>query len=407
MKTIIKKLSPFFLLLFADVKRADVIKQASAMAYVTVFSIVPSLAAIFTLIALYKPFLGENSFLLNSLREFILTNLAAGAGETAVHYLDSFIANLDLTKIGVTGFIGITISLILLLRQIELALNRIWCISKGRNLFRRFVYFWTFLTLGVFIISLAVGIFTDFNLVNLIPFSGVVKEKTMSSTFIKSLVPWVSVFVFFILLYKIVPNCNVSLKSALSGALPATIFSVLSFKVYGYYATNISAYKEIYGVVAAVPIFLMWLYIVWFIVLTGAIISFRVQKGFSRKELESDIPIDISAQIKLVAPYAALSAVYCEFQKGKGEGISKIGILNATNLPEETINEAINMLIEKNWILSRYEFEGQENYFPAKPIENTIYFSEDFKAPFKKWLQKWEQSLNPELVSIFKKIYSV
>ena len=118
------------------------------MAYVTLFSLVPSLAAVFTLLGLFLPILGEHSNLMDMARQFLFKNLATGSGTSVIEYLDRYIAGLNLKRIGMSAFAGLIVTLIILLRQIEEALNRIWMVHKARTMMTRFIYFWLFLVGG-------------------------------------------------------------------------------------------------------------------------------------------------------------------------------------------------------------------------------------------------------------------
>ncbi len=133
-----------FRVLRLDAERSDLFKHASGMAYVTLFSLVPSLAAVFALISLFKPVFGPGSQIFDLVQSFILTNLATGTGQMVTSHIRGFLANLNMTKIGLTGFLGLIFSLVLILRQIELAFNTIWQVSKPRHVIMRFIYFWTF-----------------------------------------------------------------------------------------------------------------------------------------------------------------------------------------------------------------------------------------------------------------------
>ena len=266
-----------------EVNHYDIFKYASAMAYTTLLAIVPAIAFICSLIAVFTPFWSSKVDVVGIVKGFILSNLAVGAGDALINYIDGFIQNINVATIGLTGLVGILVSLVLLLRQIELALNRIWSVKETRNTVTRFVYFWTFITLGSFLLGLVLGLVSEFNLLNFIPFM-----KTSENIDTSMVIPNIALVVFFYLLYKIVPNCYVRTVPALIG----TLFSVTLFDLAGYiyriYTLMFNGYNKIYGAVSVVLFFLIWLYIVWIIILLGALLSRKVQLYGEKLKREYD-----------------------------------------------------------------------------------------------------------------------
>jgi len=384
-----------------DMNRCDLFKHASAMAYVTLFSLIPSLAAVFALIALFQPFMGENSSLLVKVRQFVFDNLATGSGEQLMKYLEGFIANLNLTRIGMSGFAGMIVTLVLLLRQIELALNRIWLVKHPRHVVTRFIYFWTFLTLGTFIIGLSVGVLSGFHLDNLIPFGN---HISVERGLVAKITPFLSIFVFFTLLYKVVPNCFVSLKHAAIGAFPAAVLWVLAGRLYGWYAANFTNYAAIYGALAAVPLFLLWLYIIWLITLFGALLAWRVQQSFDLPEdLDDESPV-LTPQERLrnhrlqtLTPYLTLLAIYDNFAQGKGQGLGCHEIATKLNIPMPWVNEALEALLEMKYIVQSQQTPGADTtsnpdrFFPTCPAASISLdqLRQTFTAASRQWLDQW------------------
>lgn len=413
----IRKIYKIGYILLQDMRRCDLFKHASAMAYVTIFSLIPSLAATFTLIALFSPFLGEDSELFLKIKAFIFDNLAAGSGQLVIGHIESFLANLNLTKIGLTGFVGIVISLILLLRQIEIALNRIWLVKRPRNIFKRFVYFWTFITLGTFILGITVGIFSDFSLNNLVPFDG--KNLELSHGFFKTLTPWISAFVFFVLLYKVVPNCFVSFKHATIGAIPAAILFILASRTYGHYA-SITNYREVYGAVAAIPIFLFWLYLNWIIILLGSLLAWRAQQSFDLKDdMDTESPVLTPKEklrnhhLQLLTPFVVLLAIYQKFKEADGKGVTGLEISTRLNIPVPWILEALEALLEMELVvLSTGQEQGDyitNAFFPACPakalkiVKLRELFAEASTQWFSEWKYEWPVDLKPAVGMVWDK----
>ncbi len=410
-------------IIWSDVGRCDLLKQASAMAYITLFSLVPSLAAVFTLISLFTPLLGNNSHLMTSARGFILENLAAGSGSQVVDYLQQFLGQLDLKKIGMTSFAGIVVTLILLLRQIEQALNRIWLVRQDRNVVTRFVYFWTFLTLGAFVGSIVIGLVSGYRIQELIDVSAVVGKRSWIALIFSSLVTWGVWVGFFFLTYKVIPNCPVGRREATIGAIVAGTLLHLGARLYGYYASNFTSYKNIYGALAAVPVFLLWIYICWAIILFGALIAWRVQQGFPESEDKDTVdkvvkPLDRIRNLRIqeMLPLAVLVIVHRHFAAGSGRPVCVDEMVHKSKLPQDWIVDACEALVQLGLIVEA-RLPGEHGvgslleelrlgYLPAKPAAmiDLVELNSSLAAPAFEWLEGWHHEFDFDLPAVMRTI---
>lgn len=372
------KVIDVFVVLYQDMTRADVFKHASSMAYITLFSLIPSLAAIFSLISLFSPLMidhGQGENLIEQGKTFILSNLAAGSGDQVVEYIESFLANLDVKRIGLTGFAGIVVTLILLIRQIEIALNKIFAVLKPRNIVTRFVYFWTFLTLGTFLLSLSFGVLAS---VQLPSFLSIIEGTPLHSEDAKSawssVVPFAAQWLFFAFVYQLVPNCKVDIKGAIIGGGVAALLLTIASAVYGYYLSTFSNYQAIYGAVAAIPSFLLWLYILWLITLLGAIICHRYQQGFQRHDvLPGDIPLDRQTtellNLRALLPMVLLAKIYDGFHN-KGEPVTLAKVQEGLNVIPDWLEQSYSLLVTEELITTKINtaIDGiwQDELFPAR-----------------------------------------
>lgn len=404
-------------ILFNDMKRSDLFKHAYSMAYVTLLSLIPSLAAIFALASLFQPFLGEESYLMHEARGLILTHLASGSGEQAITYLEKFLANLDLKKIGLTGFAGMIVTLVLLLKQIEVALNRIFLVRRPRNMITRFINFWTFLTFGSFAGSLSIGIVSDFDIKNLFGFGTEVHE----TSFFASIFPIFSLFILFTILYKIVPNCLVKIKHAAKGAIVATILLYSAAKGYGVYTTSFTSYKAIYGALAAIPIFLIWLYIIWLITLLGAVITWRTQQGFNIEEEIKGKSLSLSTREKLrnyqlqsIIPLFILVTIHKQFKKGKGKALTGNNLSYKLNIPITWVQEAIDSLIYFGFIVPAENLDNPDSsdlmskrFLPSTPASSISVnqFLEILYKDTNDWIYSWNIDEATEVVSLAKLLH--
>jgi membrane protein len=396
-----------------DMQRCDLFKHASAMAYVTLFSLIPSLAATFGLISLFKPFLGKDSELLNTAKNYILRNLATGTGEQLITYLESFLSNLDMTKIGLTGFAGLLFTLIMLLRQVEFALNRIWLVQKPRHVVIRFVYFWTFLTLGTLVVGLCIGVLSGFSIHRLNPFTHV--DLSFGQKIITFLTPWFSTFLFFALLYKTVPNTVVGTRYAMYGAMIASFLLNIATAGYGLLAPAFTNYRAVYGALAALPMFLMWLYILWLITLFGALLAWRFEQSFQVNDDTDNQSIYLSEtercrnhRLQAMMPLIVLMSIHHKYRLADGLGIDSHELSHQLALPLPWIQEALGVLKEKKLIVSFVEDRSESGqlykFFPATPGDKAK--TSDVVATLQiethRWIDEWISHFPKDLRALIK-----
>ena len=353
------------------------------MAYTTLFSLVPSIAAVFALLGLFLPLLGNHADLLDSAKQFLFRNLATGSGTQVVEYLEKFIAGLNLKSIGMSAFVGLLFTLVLLLQQIEGALNRIWLVSNGRPMHMRFIYFWLFLTLGMLGLSVVIGLSTKN------AFTTLLTQKTLAVADSADDIPiismassWLAGCAIFFLVYKVVPNCFVKNKAAGRGALVAgTAFYALS-KIYTIYVSKFANYKSVYGTLAAMPIFLMWIYVCWVILLAGALFAWRWQTGFPHRNESKSIEAATTSiektrnhTIRTRLPLLTLLTIYGRFADGSGEGISTSEMVSKFHLPHAWIHEAVEALRDFGLVVIAHPAKlslgmtDNERWFPTQPAE--------------------------------------
>lgn len=361
------------LLINDDLNRTDIVKHAYAMAYVTLFSLIPSLAATFALVSLFIPLFGKNSYIVTEVENFVLKNLAMGSGQQVIDYLEKFIANTDFQKIGITGFAGTVLTLILLLKQIELALNRIFEIDRPRALLIRFIYFWTFLTLGTFGIALSIGTITS---------SGLLSKYfsfSISLMILGDALYFSSIFALFFLLYKVVPNRFIPLKHSIIGSATSTILLSLAIKFFSLYISHFTSFQAIYGALSALPIFLFWLYVTWFITLFGAVITKRSMDGWHQEDLKQEsIHFDLKdSYFQSLLPFLTLLAIYNCYENKPGEGALPEQISHEFGVSLSAVRRALHLLQESGLIISLQAEETSEfssiAFFPRLPAQQLTY----------------------------------
>lgn len=247
----------FLFLLWQRINNDRLTTSAASLAYTSILAFVPLIAVIFSLLAAF-PIFGEAS---QAFRELIYANLAPTASDTIQQYVDQFIANTS--RMTVVGLIGLMVTSLLLIRSIDNALNYIWRTTRKRSIMYNLTMYWTVLTLGPILIGASIAISSYIFSVNWLTDIPVTNALLKFSPFIISIIG-------FWLLYCIVPTESVPVKESMVGAIIAALLFELGKKLFTIYVTSFPTYELIYGVLASIPLLLIWIYFSWCIILFGA-----------------------------------------------------------------------------------------------------------------------------------------
>jgi membrane protein len=221
---------------------------------------VPVLAIMLAMVSAFPAFAGVKERLLSAILADTLPPMDAQAGQWVRDFID------NASRLTGLGLLGLAVTAVLLLNNITAAFNTIWRVHEPRALATRLLVYWALLTLG----PLLVGVLLTVSGPSITAVGGEAAVE-MARWLIP---PWaISIGVGtlgFAVLYLSVPNRGVRVVHALAGGLAtATLFELLTVG-FGLYLRFVPGYEAVYGAVAALPIFLLWLYLSWAAVLLGA-----------------------------------------------------------------------------------------------------------------------------------------
>ncbi|MFN2371802.1 MAG: YihY/virulence factor BrkB family protein, partial [Candidatus Krumholzibacteriia bacterium] len=249
--------------------------RASALVYYTLMSIVPTLALAFGI---------AKSFGLEAALEDTLRRQLAGQQEILDKVIRFSRALLDNTRGGLVAGIGVALLLwaaVRLLSNVEASFNAIWSVDRGRTVLRRITDYLAIAVLGPLLLlasssfSVMISGRVDDAMARFgvaAPVSGLVQASL-------ELVPFVILWLLMTLVYLTLPNTTVSWRAGLAaGVVAGTLIQLVQFGSIQL-VLNVSRYNAIYGSFAVLPLFLIWLYVSWLIVLVGAEVSFAVDNA--------------------------------------------------------------------------------------------------------------------------------
>lgn len=246
---------------------------AGALSFTTILAIVPLTAVTLAMLSLFPVF----SEWMEWIQHFVYSNFVPAAGDAVQKHLTLFATKAG--RLTAVGLVFVAVTAVMLLATVEHAFNDIWRVSNARKLLHRFLAYWALLTLGPLLLAVALTVTT--HVFTALPFAAR-PEKGI----VNALLPLAVEFVAVVLLYVVVPNVVVRWRHAVIGALFATVLIEIARILFAAAMKTFTSYQVIYGAIAALPIFLVWIYISWVIVLLGAIVVATLQDG--RKGVISD-----------------------------------------------------------------------------------------------------------------------
>ncbi|HZC45956.1 MAG TPA: YihY/virulence factor BrkB family protein [Candidatus Acidoferrum sp.] len=230
--------------------------RASALTFTVALSIVPILALAFSAV---KGFGGAER-----LRPLVEQYLGVGASGSQVM---SYVANVNAAALGSAGGAFLLITVISTMGTIEQALNTIFNVPQSRSYFRKFSDYLSILFTVPMLIVAALGVTAVFSV------------RISHFPFVTQLLPYLFVWAGFFFLFIFFPYTKVRYGPALIGSFVTAVLFQLAQWGYVRFQVGVANYHAIYGAMATLPIFLVWLYIAWAIILFGAELTAAVQRG--------------------------------------------------------------------------------------------------------------------------------
>ncbi len=302
-------------------------RDAAALTYTTLFALVPVITVTYAILSAIP-----------SLQEWgaqahanLLAYVMPEGSDMISNYLVRFSAQArELTWIGV---VFLFFTALMLLQTIEQQFNKIWQVEVSRSTLQRFFRYWAVLSLGPLLFGAAQAVSSLLASLSVLP-----EGMDMTIPSFARLVPWSMTVAAITFVYMMVPNCKVPPRDAVVAALVvATVFETgkyLFAKIVGMFPS----YQLIYGAFAAVPLFLMWTYLSWMLLLFGAELSYALSHPESR-----------SVRDPLRQRLALAAALYQGQQAGKGMSESDLR-QRLRSLPAAELSVLLKYFQQAGWV---------------------------------------------------------
>lgn len=333
--------------------------RAMSLVYTTLLSLVPLLAFI---ISILKAF----GVVDNQLEPFLL-NFLEPLGEKGIevtHRITEFIGKINFGVLGVAGLVMLIYTAVSVITKIEDSMNIIWKIRKGRSIARRLSDYITTLIVGPVLLFAAFGITATLSSNTVV--SKILDIEPLGTIFFTfgKVIPFIFVIIVFTVLYIIIPNTKVHIKSALTGGVAAGIAWHATSWVFHLAVASSTRYAAIYSSLAVLVIFMIWLYLNWLIVLVGAELTFCHQnlKFLTLRTEVFNLSTKLKEKLSLIIMYLIGYNYFYDLGRWTLESLTE-----RLGLPHEPIEEAVNDLTQHNLIIETADLPPC--FVPSRALE--------------------------------------
>jgi len=301
--------------------------RAAALTYTTVLSLVPFLAIAFSVL---KGLGAQNAL------EPLLQQVAGDSGET-VSRIIAYVNNTNMKSMGAIGLVMLIVTVVSLMGSIEEAFNAVWGVRETRSIQRRFSDYLSVVIIGPILLLAATSMTSSLQ-------SQWMLQWLIQNTYLGDAIlllfrflPYLSVWIAMVFLYIFIPNTRIRFASAVTGGVAAGTAWELAQWGYFHFQVGVANYNAIYGTLAAVPVFLVWIYTSWLIVFFGLeIVCAHQHRGHG---ISGGGTYRLTTTAREQLALALLVQVSLQFQKGGAPPTAQYlaDELNVPLLPLETV----------------------------------------------------------------------
>lgn len=350
-----KRLYHFVRIFSRELNSDNCILRAGSLAFSTLLALVPLTAFIFSLLTGFGAFEAARS----QLQDFLFRFLIPTRTDEALEYIEQFIVNSR--ALGVVGLLIFAFTSIFLLNGISNNINAVWASTSRIGFIRKFMMYLAVIVLG----SLLVGASFTFS-ITLHNFAAGYPEVSALLRILLKAAPTIFIFIVIWLMVFAVPSAKVSFISSVIGAASGTLLWEIARFMFIDGTNYVIRISVIYGSLAAIPIFLVWLSLNWLIIFIAAEITYVHQhrenfsEAHSHKETSPHQELQIGLQIFMY--------IAARFLRG-GEPVRLQDLAHRFSLPIKTLEKYIRRL-EQHELLFRTH-SSNPHILPRKDLTHT------------------------------------
>lgn len=269
---------------------------------------------------------------------------------SAVDQVFDYVDRTNFATLGSFGVAGILLSVILVLSNIETAMNAIWKVHKSRSILRKISDYLTLLILVPISINIAFAASAFLKNPALTSKMDIIIPFVWLQALIFKFIPIFFISLTLMIIYIFFPNTKVKTKYAAIGAAVAGYLWFLVQNVYLSLQIGVANYNAIYGSFATLPLFLVWIFLGWIFILLGAQLAYALQnrKHYQYKKLLA------SPALQLALCFDIMDLIQTSFQNENN--ITKEQVAQElTQYDDSVIHKIVTLLINKKAI---YQIEN-------------------------------------------------
>ena len=244
---------------------------ASSLSFYTIFTIVPLLIIVLSLVTNMPSFAEYYSHI----KSFILDNLMPVHSDAVTQYIDSFLQNS--VKLGTIGFIMVIVASLLFFDNFEHIVNKIFH-SKKRTIWESITTYWTLLTLSP--VALAASFYLSAQVKSLLA------DQTVIPAWINimALFPYLIIWLLFFVIYKISANVSVDTRAAAVSSFAIAMVWSIAKNAFVFYVFYNKTYATMYGSFSILLFFFLWIYVSWIIFVYGLKLCYLIDRAYKYGE---------------------------------------------------------------------------------------------------------------------------
>jgi len=337
---------------------------ASSLTFTTLISLVPLLTV---MLAVFTAFPMFGTFQAGLEKYFLQTLVPPSIAKPVLGTLTIFATKAS--RLGAFGLIALGITAMALMLTIDRTLNAIWRVRKPRPIAQRVLIYWAAVTLGPLVMGASLTLMSYAVSAS----SGMVQQMSGGVSFSLSVIEFVSLATAMSALYHYVPHAPVAWRHAVAGGVFVATGVEVARRTLGWYLTHMTSYSSIYGAFATVPIFLLWIYLGWVIVLLGAVIAAYAPSLKLNLVQHGHVPGQRFALALEIVRGLQRS------REAHEHGMSGVDLAGSLRMDPLQIESVLEALMGLDWV-GRLDEEGQPRYVllcdpeqtPLAPLVNAL-----------------------------------
>ncbi len=342
------------LITFGGLRNQMLLLRASALCYSTLLAIVPVFAIGLSML--------KGLGIEGQIEETLLKYLTAEQGEIA-QQITAYIANTDFKALGAMGTAFLIVAVIMMLSNVEGTFNDIWGVTRSRSILRKITDYISVLILGPLLIVISTAFLSALTgnmILQMLAQYPVLGEVIFSLQFFLS---YAGLWIAFTAIYLLMPNTRVRFLPALVAGVVCGSLWEFAFVIYTEFYVGVVSYNKIYGTFAVLPIFIIWLFISWIIVLIGAQMTNAIQhiKTYQQERQE----FTTSTEEREILAFYLMAHIASGFANGSPPlGVEQLS--NELSMPVRIVRETLDELAASG--LLREVINGDQVYQPARDL---------------------------------------